>query len=125
MLDALLALFTATMLALYFLSLMMTTNASADGAQQTTIAYNAARQAIGNVRALRGAPLAARTDAALVGPVPQLAALGSGGEGRLTIQPFRAPVQRVAVTIRWREGGQRRARAITLATLVAPGGVTP
>jgi type II secretory pathway pseudopilin PulG len=59
--DALLALTVAAMLIFYGLSLMMTSSHATDAAQQTTLAYNAARQQLENVRSLRGAALAEGT----------------------------------------------------------------
>lgn len=105
------------------LSLIMSASAAADGARQATIAYNAARQALENVRSLRGAPLANRSNAALIGSVPQLSELNNG-TGTLSITTYRAPVKQVTVTINWRAGGRAQARSITVTTLVAPGGVT-
>ena len=112
------------LLIVFGLSLLMTSSSGIDAAQQTTIAYNAARQQIENVRSFRGAPLANRVDAPLVGPMPQLAAL-NGGSGTLTIQDYRNTVKRVTVALRWRTGARGQPRQLSLTTLVGPGGVTP
>jgi hypothetical protein len=102
---------------------MMTSSSAYDRAEQATLAYNAARQQIENVRSVKGALLANRTNAALLGPMPQLAQL-SGGNGTLTIATYRSPVKQVTVTINWTAGGQRQNRSISMTTLVAAGGVT-
>ncbi len=125
LLDAVLALTLAVLLILYGLSLMMTTASASDAAQQTTVAYNAARQAIENVRSFHGAKLAnGKYSNAALGPLPQLAQLG-GGSASMTVEDYRNPVKRVRVVIDWYAGGRAQPRSITLTTLVGPGGVTP
>ena len=103
---------------------MMTASSSINAAQQTTVAYNAARQQIENVRSFRAAPLPDRTDAPLIAPMSQLALLNDG-RGTLTIQPFRGAVKQVTVRLNWRSGAGGPRRSLSLSTLVAPGGVTP
>ncbi len=127
LLDALLALMAAVMLILYSLSLMMSASSASDAAQQTTVAYNAARQAIENVRSFHGAPLANDTyTLTQLGPVPQFNQLNSpGGSVRIDNSPFGGPVKRVTVAVTWRAGGNQQERSVRVTTLVTPGGVAP
>jgi len=124
LIEAMLGMVVAGFVTLSGISLMMTTASASDGARQTALAYAAAREQIENVRSLRGAKLANGTYTNLLNPAPQLAQMNSG-TGTLVVSDYRAPVKRVTVTIRWRDGGAARARSLSLTTLIAPGGVTP
>ena len=134
MLDAILALMAAFMLVIYGLSLTMTTSSASDSARQTTLAYNAARQAIENARSFHGAKLADGTystedgSMSIVGPLPQVDEL-SGGRAAIRIQTLRSSgpslMKQAWVTIAWRAGGRAQDRSITVTTLVSAGGVAP
>lgn len=125
LLDALLTLAVAGLLILYGLSLMVASSSASDAAEQTALAYNAARQAIENVRSYHGAKLVndSYPDDAL-GALPQLDQLNNGS-ARVLVEDYRGPVKKVRVTVSWRTGSRALPRSVTLTTLVAPGGVTP
>ena len=127
LLDALMALMLAATIIVYGLSLMMTSSSASDAAQQTTVAYNAARQAIENVRSFRGAPLPNDTYTLTgLGAVPQLSELTDpGGNVRIDDSPLGGGAKRVTVTVTWHAGRARQQHAIKVTTLVASGGVAP
>lgn len=125
LLDAMIALTVSTTLVLYGFSLIMSTASASDAGKQTTIAYNAARQAVENVRMFRGAVLKNGTyDAASLGSMPQLALLNQGA-GKIILQDFRGPVKKMTVVISWKTGGNPSSRSISIVSLISPGGVTP
>lgn len=125
LLDAMMSIAVASTMLLYGLSLMMTTASSADAAKQTTVAYNAARQAIENVRSYRGAVLRNGTyDAEALGAMPQITEFNHG-TGTVVVESFRDPVKKVTVLISWHTGGRPAYRSISIVSLVTPGGVTP
>jgi len=112
------------------ISLLINAAGAADAAKQNTIAYNAARQVVENVRNYRGAPLAPGeyTDVRAFGAVPQLDATATSGmkdaRATMSIRMYRNPVKLVTVEVRWRSGergGVQRSR--TLSTLISPNGV--
>ncbi len=121
LLEAMLGMMVASFITVSGLSLMVSASSVSDGAKQSTIAYNIARQQIENMRSLRGAQMANVTNQALT--LPELAQL-NGGAGTLTVQTYRDTVKRVSVTINWRAGQNRQPRTMTVTTLMAPGGVT-
>jgi hypothetical protein len=114
--------------------MVITTAVSSVSARQNTLAYNAARAVLENIRLYQGTTLANGTyaDARSFGPVPQLAALPEAGVSA-TIATYRtaptATVKIVTITVRWngtqttRGSGMRKTRKLTV--LVSPKGVTP
>lgn len=124
LIEAMIAMVLAALMIAYGLPLMMISSSAQNHAQQTTLAYTAARQAVENVRAFRDASLSDQAEGALIGSVPQIASLNQG-TGTLTIATHRGPVKRVTVTIHYRAGAASQPKSLTLTTLVAPGGVTP
>lgn len=127
LLDTLLALTVGVFVILAAYSLTITTAASGNAAKQNNLAYNAARQAIENVRQYKGARITDNVylDPTLFGPIPQLAEL-PGSSGTMTISTYRKPVKRVSVTISWQgRGAKSMLKQRTVVTLVAPKGITP
>lgn len=129
LLDTLLAMMMALMFILGGMSLMMTASSASDASQQTTMAYNTARQQIENIRALRGVPLADGAYTTPIGEMPQMGPGGTlaGGTIRTTIGPYdtSTTLKRVTVALRWRAGERQQSKQIELTTIVAPRGVTP
>jgi type II secretory pathway pseudopilin PulG len=127
MLEMTFALAIAVFVILSALSFMISAAAASNVARQNTIAYNAARQVVENVRLYKGAKLAnnSYSNVTVFGPVPQLAQL-TGGAASMTIATWRAPIKQVTVNVTWRAGDKGgKARSKTLVALVSPKGVTP
>ena len=121
LIEAMLGMIVASFLTVSGLSLMVSASSVSDGAKQSTIAYNIARQQVETMRSLQGARMPNVTNQALT--LPELSQLNSG-TGTLTVQTHRNTVKKVTVRINWRSGQGRQLRAITVTTLMAPGGVT-
>jgi type II secretory pathway pseudopilin PulG len=129
----LIAVAITTFILLSSVALLASASSAADAARQNTVAYNAARQVIENIRQYRGAPLPASTTQVYsleqFGPVPQLQQLtsqrgGAGATGELRILPYRDTVKMVTVRVVWRSGDRGgKLRERTLTTLIAPEGV--
>jgi type II secretory pathway pseudopilin PulG len=128
MLEMTFAMAIAIFVILSALSFMISAAAASNVSRQNTIAYNAARQVVENIRLYKGAKLnttATPVAATQYGPVPQLAQLKSGS-ATATIVSWRAPIQQVTVTVTWSAGSKGGIlRSKTLVALVSPKGVTP
>jgi type II secretory pathway pseudopilin PulG len=127
MLEVTFALAIAVFVILSALGFMISAAAASNVARQNTIAYNAARQVVENVRLYKGAKLANNSypNVTVFGPVPQLAELNSGAAS-MTIAAWRAPIKQVTVTVTWKAGDRGgKPRSKTLVALVSPKGVTP
>ena len=116
LLDVLIGLAVTSFVLLATISLLINAAGAADAAKQNTIAYNAARQVVENVRNYRGAPLAPGeyTDVRAFGAVPQLDATATSGmkdaRATMSIRMYRNPVKLVTVEVRWAGARPRRCR---------------
>jgi hypothetical protein len=127
MLEMTFALAIAVFVILSAFAFMISAAAASNVARQNTIAYNAARQVVENVRLYKGAKLAngSYPDVTVVGPVPELSQL-TGAGASMTIADWRPPIKQVTVMVTWRagdRGGMSRSKA--LVALISPKGVTP
>ena len=127
MLEMTFAMAIAIFVILSALGFMISAAAASNVSRQNTIAYNAARQVVENVRIYKGAKLTSNSysNVTVFGPVPQLSQLNEGAAS-MTIATWRAPIKQVTVTVTWRagdKGGMPRSK--TLVALVSPKGVTP
>ena len=127
LLDLMLAIFVCTFVLISAVSLITTAVAASESSKYNTIAYNAARQAVENLRQYKNAKIVdgTYTDLTAFGPVPQLAELRNPTSS-MTVSTFRKPVKMVTVTVTFQAGttGQRTVvRRVT--GLVSPRGVTP
>ena len=126
LLEVMVSLIIATLVIMSGLSLLMTASSGIDLALQNTIAANAARQVVENVRFYKGqtVPVGTYMDAQQFGAIPQLSNLNNGAASVYVVS-WRPQVVQVAVTVRWNSGGRSLARSKTLSTLVTNDGVTP
>jgi hypothetical protein len=126
LLDTMVGIFVGSTVLMGTVSLVITGSVAAAGARQNTVATNAARQILENVRMRRSAVLADGTyaDATVFGPVPQLAAL-RGGSASVRVATWQATIKSVVVTVTWRSGqrgGQTKTQVVT--GLIGPRGAT-
>lgn len=126
LLETCVALFVAVCISIPVMTLMMTSATAVNSARQTTIATNAARQAVENVRVYKGGDVASGTytDVTVFGALPQLAELNNGNATML-ISSYSSGVKLVNVTVQWTAGGNGARRSQTLTTLITSGGNTP
>lgn len=124
--DALIALFIAVLILVASTSLTVAALAGAEGSRQQSLATNAARQVLENLRTYKGAriPNGTYADATVFGSVPQLAEM-TNSSASVTLTTFRGNVQQAKVTVQWRAGNTRRVRDLSVTTLITPQGVTP
>jgi hypothetical protein len=131
LLETCVALFVAVCISIPVMTLMMTSATATNSARQNTIATNAARQALENVRVYKGGEIAngTYTDATIFGALPQLAELNNGSAS-LYISTYSGSsmvstgVKLVSVTVVWTAGGNGSRRSQTLTTLITSGAST-
>ena len=126
LLETCVALFVAVCISIPVMTLMVTSATAVNSARQTTIATNAARQAVENVRVYKGGDIAngTYTNVTVFGALPQLTEL-SNGTATMYVSSYSSGVKLVNVTVQWTGGGNGTRRSQTLTTLVTSGGNTP
>lgn len=126
LLDSLVALGLAILVLLAFLQLLITAYATSMTMTDSTVAYNAARQIIENVRTYKGAPFATGNyNATAFGAVPQLASLRDGTAG-INIATQDASVKKVSIRITWKVGVRGGStRTYDAVALISSNGIAP
>lgn len=126
LLDSVVALFVATTVLTASSSLAISALAAAETSRQQSIATNAARQVIENLRAYKGAKIENGTypDASVFGAIPQLSRM-SYASAAVVVSTYRTTVKQAKVTVRWKTGNLRRQREMSVTTLLSAQGVTP
>ncbi|MHB1191344.1 MAG: type IV pilus modification PilV family protein, partial [Armatimonadota bacterium] len=124
LIDIVVALFVAGLGTAAVLGLIVASGSAGSRASDHVIAVNAARQEIEILRSMDAAELANRTDADLIGDVPQLANL-TEGEGTITISDYAGAtgVKQATVTITWHTRKRETSRSLSMSTLIVKGGV--
>ena len=115
LLDVMLAIFVCTSVIITAVSLITTAVAASESSKQNTVAYNAARQAIENLRQYKDAKIqdGTYTDLSVFGAIPQLTEdnVLRNPQARMTVSTFRNPVKMVEATFRARTFSVRVGRA--------------
>lgn len=126
LLETCVALFVAVCISIPIISLMMASATAVNSSQQTTLAVNAARQVVENVRVYKGGVIAdgSYTDASVFGAVPQLTEMNHGSAS-LYVSSYSTNVKLVSVTVKWTSGGRGALRSRTVTTLITSGGIAP
>lgn len=124
MIELMVALFVTTLGTLAVLSLIVSSQGAASRAADQVTAVNAARQEIEIIRGISSQRLTNRTDAPLIGSVPQLQNL-TGGHGYLTISdyPSLPGVKLLTVRVTWTTRPSSSTKTYTATTLAAPNGI--
>lgn len=126
LIDLMIALFVTTLGALAVCSLIIASSSANSCAKDHQIAANAARHEIEILRGMNAHLLADRTDAPLLGSVPQLQELANSA-GSLTISDYPSVpgVKAVTVTITWETRASPEPRSLSMSTLVTQDGLGP
>lgn len=124
LIDMLIALFVTVLGSLAVFSLIVTSTGANKRAADQVVAANAARQEVEILRSMDSYLFSNRTNAPLIGSIPQLNNLASSS-GTLTISdyPSLTGIKLVTVTISWMTPNSNETRTLSMSTLIGKGGL--